>query len=316
MALIPSLFSLSKFLLLTVLMTWLSYSCLFALYLSFTKHLPRFHKGVAAATIFFPTIAIYGSGILKDTICMSSVALLFFASDNILTKQGNKWQYVVYVILSIFLLLQVKPYILIAFIVPYVLFFIFKIAGKIKNPIIKSCYLVFVLVLCAVLIFLSGTYINETLGEYALDSINENINNLQNSYGNMGENAGSNFEIGEFDPSFWGILKNFPLGIITTLYRPFLWEANNLLMIFSSLESSFLFLFSIYGVVKIGPQKAIQYCLGNSLVFLCIFFSVFFAGMVGLSALNFGALARYRIPAIPFYLTGILLMLNLNTTIN
>jgi hypothetical protein len=43
-----------------------------------------------------------------------------------------------------------------------------------------------------------------------------------------------------------------------------------------------------------------------------VVFSIFFAFGVGLSTSNFGALVRYKIPAVPFYASVILIIYQLN----
>ena len=48
------------------------------------------------------------------------------------------------------------------------------------------------------------------------------------------------------------------------------------------------------------------------MVTYCFFYSLVFALFVGATTLNFGTLVRYKIPAMPFYLISIFLILDLN----
>jgi hypothetical protein len=68
-------------------------------------------------------------------------------------------------------------------------------------------------------------------------------------------------------------------------------------------------LFTLYTIFKVGLFRFIKYIFTDSDVFLCIIFALLFGALVGISTLNFGTLTRYRIPVIPFYLFGVLLIL-------
>jgi hypothetical protein len=116
------------------------------------------------------------------------------------------------------------------------------------------------------------------------------------------------------DPSLGGIVKKIPIGIATTLYRPFLWESQNLLVLVSALESFMIMAFTILVIFKAGVAASLRAVLTNAFVFLCIFFSFLFAAFVGISTLNFGTLTRYRIPILPFYMVGLLYILYLQQT--
>ena len=100
-----------------------------------------------------------------------------------------------------------------------------------------------------------------------------------------------------------------PQGIVATLFRPFIWESKNVLMIFSALESLLILLITLFVIWKAGFFKFIRTIFSDPFVFLCIFYALIFAALVGLSTSNFGTLGRYRIPIVPFYLTGILAIL-------
>ncbi|MFZ1527347.1 MAG: hypothetical protein WAT19_01260 [Ferruginibacter sp.] len=308
-AYIISYLSFLRFLPATVLFSLGSYICLFTLFLTFVKYLPSWHKGVAFSSIFFPTIGIYGSGVLKDTLCISSLAMLFVATDSMLENRKLSARQISIVAITVYLLLEVKAYIIAAFAVPYLLFLIFRTIGRIKNKIVKPVIFFMAILALFGILYTSSKTISETLGAYALENIEENISALQNSYRTSTEEAGSTFEIGEMEPTFEGILTKFPLGIVATLYRPFIWEVRNFLMLFSALESFALLFLTLFTLYKAGPLKSVRLIRKESHIFLFIIYSLIFSGLVGLSTLNFGTLARYRIPVIPFYMMGILLIL-------
>jgi hypothetical protein len=73
-------------------------------------------------------------------------------------------------------------------------------------------------------------------------------------------------------------------------------------MLLSALENTFLLLLFIKVLLKNGMGFFFR-VFGNPVLTLCFVFSIFFAFSLGLTTANFGALVRYKIPAIPFFLS-------------
>jgi uncharacterized MnhB-related membrane protein len=120
-----------------------------------------------------------------------------------------------------------------------------------------------------------------------------------------GENS---FDIGNFDPSVSGMLSKFPQAVIAGLYRPFLWESGNLLMIFSGLENILLLLLSLYVLLRAGPLKIIKQIFSDPFIAFCLIYTIILSLFVGLTTANFGALVRYRIPMLPFFVFAIIMI--------
>jgi hypothetical protein len=125
-----------------------------------------------------------------------------------------------------------------------------------------------------------------------------------------GEQYGSNYyNIGEFDESYTGVLSKSPEAIIAGLFRPFIWEANNPVMLVSGIENFLFLIFTIYMGIYMGPFRIIRIISKDPLLFFSLTFAVIFAFSVGLSTANYGAMVRYRIPALPFFINGLILIL-------
>ncbi len=90
-----------------------------------------------------------------------------------------------------------------------------------------------------------------------------------------------------------------------TLFRPFVWEVRNPVMLLSALEAVF-FLFMTFRVVwemKVGRLWGL---VGKQpVVLFCVIFAVTFSFAVGVSSYNFGTLVRYKIPMMPFFLVAL-----------
>ena len=123
-----------------------------------------------------------------------------------------------------------------------------------------------------------------------------------------GRDAGSGYTLGELDGTFESMFALAPSAINVSLFRPYLWEVNNPLMLLTGLESFFLLLYCVY--ILFTQNIRIPSTLVNADVFFSLVFSLTFAFAVGVSTFNFGSLARYKIPMLPFFLIALQLIQN------
>lgn len=306
-ALVVSYLTFDRFLVTTMVFSVFAYTSLFLLFKTFVSLLPKMHFIIALFILFFPSISIYGSGILKDTVCITALGYLFYAIYNLFVLSRIKLKYMFICLTSVYIIIIVKSYILAAFLLPFFIFSIAKFIGNLK-PVNRTISLFLICIVFGGLVFVFAPVIEEFLGNYSASKIQESVQSLQNIYSSMTDNADSNFSLGTIEPTLFGLIKKMPAGLVATLYRPFLWEAKTVFSFCSALESLFILLFTLFVLFKVGLFRTIKIIISNPLIFLFIGFSIIFASLVGLSALNFGTLARYRIPVLPFYLVGMLLI--------
>ena len=122
--------------------------------------------------------------------------------------------------------------------------------------------------------------------------------------------GGSAYTLGDFDYSPTGMIRKFPLAVWVTLYRPHLWEVNNIVMLLSALESFLLLSFTIYVLYKVGILKSLRVISTESILIFCFLFAIIFAFAVGVSTYNFGSLVRYKIPMFPYFVSGLVILLS------
>ena len=116
---------------------------------------------------------------------------------------------------------------------------------------------------------------------------------------------GSAYTLGEQDGTLTGMVKLVPQAIVVSLYRPFLWEVRNPVMLLSSVEALIMLIFTIRIIIRSGFIKTMALIISTPSLTLCFLFAFIFAGTVGVVSNNFGTLVRYKIPMIPFYLAGL-----------
>ena len=122
--------------------------------------------------------------------------------------------------------------------------------------------------------------------------------------------GGSVYSLGDFDYSLAGVVRKFLPAIWVTLYRPHLWEVNNVVMLFAALEAFALLAFTIYVLYKVGLIRSLKTVTSNPFLIFCFLFSIVFAFAVGITTYNFGSLVRYKIPLYPFFVSGLFILLS------
>ena len=292
----------NNFLTTGLIFAWLSYGGIFRLFLLFNELFPGMEKKFAIAILYMPSVIFWGSSILKDTITFSASCWMIFAFYNLAIKPKKPIRNLVILILSAFIIISIKPYIFVAFLPGITLWAAYFRILKIKSAFFRlvlgpGIILVGVAISAAIFVTFSKSF-----GEYS--SIDAAVNKAVVTKNDLtrAEYGKNSFDIGKIDGSVGGLLSKFPAAVIAGLFRPFLWDASNPIMLFSALENTFLLLMFLRVFFKNGLQFFPR-IFGNPVLVLSFVFSIFFAFALGITTANFGALVRYKIPAIPFFLS-------------
>ncbi|CAN5863244.1 hypothetical protein BH11BAC4_BH11BAC4_20300 [soil metagenome] len=310
LALVLSYLSFYRYLVVTLFFSLFAYSGMFKMLVAFNDIMPGWDKQLALIILFFPSMAVYGSGILKDTICMGALGWMLYSSHQLFVKKHIKIKFIFILLLCITIIGFVKVYIIAAFIPSYLFYLILLLIKKIKNGLLRRLILPFLLLITVSMYFVFEDSIDDVLGSYSMEKLFDTVKEQQGIYLTAEDaDKGSIFDLGEFEPTLGGFIKKMPAGIVAAIYRPFIWETKKPIMLFSALESLFLLLFTVYVMIKTGFIGFFKQIYKDPFIFLCITYSLLFASLIGLSTFNFGTLTRYRLPLIPFYTCGILAIL-------
>lgn len=266
---------------------------------------PKLHRSIALAAFFIPSVFFWGSGILKDTVTLAGIGIATFYTRKIFIKKSFSVTGLIMLAVSLYIVFSVKKYILFCF-VPSALLWVFSGGlARLQSVVLKIMLVPFVLAIS----ILSGYYAIIKIGEgdtkYSVDKLAETakITAYDIRY-QTGREAGSGYELGELDGTISGSLRLLPQAINVSLFRPYLWEVRNPLMLLSALESLILLLLTIYVIYR--KWKIISKAVMEPDILFCLVFSISFAFAVGVSTYNFGTLTRYKIPLLPFYLLALL----------
>ena len=291
----------------TIMFATASYAGLWKLYRLFVMEFPDLNKQMAIAILFIPSVFFWGSGIMKDTITLSCIGFYSYSFYMMFIKKRKVLSNFISIFISVYLILSIKPYIIFALLPGSFIWLVNNYLSKINNKVIKTLIGPFMLVIA-----LSGGYLmlasmKNVLGLYSVDKVLERavITNQDLKADYYGWNS---FDIGDFDPTIQSMLAKAPAAINVSLFRPYLWEANNPVMFLSGLEGFFLMLMTLRILIRVRFIGAVTTLNNNHLLVFAIIFSLFFAFSVGISTSNFGSLVRYRIPALPFFIESMFII--------
>lgn len=297
-------FSMQSYLITTILCSTLSFIGIWKLYRVFAQEFPDLQKQMAISFLFIPSVFFWGSGLLKDTFTLS--ALGFFVSGAYITFISRKSivRGIFTMLLAGYVIVSIKPYILVGLVPSLILWLIFKFIQRIEIKTIRSLSFPILLVLGISFGYAFLQIMGDSLQEYKLDSFLDkaavNQKDLKSDY-----HKGNSFDIGEFDPTIQGISSKFFIATFSAIYRPMIYEVNNAVMFMASIENLFILILSLRVIWYIRFYRLFRYLRSHHLLVFSFSFALLFAFFIGLSTSNFGALVRYKIPCIPFYIASL-----------
>ena len=301
-----SFFTLGKYLLTNLFFAMVAFSGLWRLFRFFYQLYPHLHKKIAIACLFVPTVVFWSSGVLKDSLCISSLGWLTYSLYETFYKKKQLVINLFIILVSGYILWIVKAYILVSYIPFFFLFLFLRNIANIKSGAAKALILAGILVVSAGLFSQIKNKLLEALGEYASGGLTKSIQSKSNAYGLR--EAASSFSLGvdmSENVTLGKLALVAPAAVIATFYRPFLWESRNISTLLSSFESLFIMYYTLFVIFKIGFPLFVRIISKTPVVLYCISFSLLFAIFVGATTQNFGSLVRYKIPCMPFYLIAL-----------
>lgn len=288
----------------------ISFSGIWAMYRSFYRLFPRLHREFAIAMLFIPSVFFWGSGILKDTITLGALGWATWAIIELFIRKRALVKTSIILFAALYTIYSIKIYIVLCFLPAAIVWIFLANAEKIRSPIIRIGIAPFMLAIGGILGYYAMLQIGADNARYSLDKVSETAEITARYLTYVGEQqGGSVYTLGDdYDFSPAGMLRKAPLAINVTLFRPYLWEAHNVVMLLSALESLATLLLTIWVIYKAGIGNLIKYVLARPIISFCLLFALAFSFAVGISTYNFGSLVRYKIPMFPFYIAGLFIL--------
>lgn len=298
------LFAFENYICATLILGLLSFIVLFKFYLFFkNKYQTPYLK---YAILYVPSVGFWSSGILKDSFTFSATILVVYALNKLFLRE-KPIKYGALLAFGIYIIISVKPYILLSLLPATMIWLFWRNLNIVRHPFLRI-FLIPILIIFGIgfgtLIWQS---ISPFLGAYSnLDSITQkayvSYNDLKRK-----EYRGNSFDLGDYDASVQGMLSKFAPATFTGLFRPMMFEANTVTVWFSALENLLFLILTLWIIVRI-KVKLLTVISSDPFLIFCLAFSIIFAFSIAISTSNFGAMVRFKIPLIPFYLMMLLVI--------
>lgn len=283
------------------------------LYKVFASYYPNFKKGLIFSITLIPSASFWGSGILKDSIVFAGICLLVYALHQLFIKRKRLIQNIILLLVSAWIVFSIRSFAVLSLLPAIVLWLFFTFNSKIKQKSVRLVLTPLVLLLSVATILGLLVSLSNSLGRFSIDNLDRTVKDFQ-GWHQVASEDGSGYTLNTDNSSMFGMLKSLPEAVNVTYFRPYLWEAHGIVVLFSAVESLFVFTFFLYAfIIKAKIIGAFRLILSEPLIMLCLVFAIIYGFMVGFTSFNFGALSRYKVPGMPFFVTMIYLIYALSS---
>ncbi|NTW32845.1 MAG: hypothetical protein HGB12_09505 [Bacteroidetes bacterium] len=304
-----TIFSFKSYYTATLLLDVCAFVGVWKLYLTFTEIYPDYKNKLAIGILFVPSIVFWGSGIMKDTFTLSAACWLTHNFYKIFIKKENIFSNICLMIINIYIIISLKPYIIVALLPGILIWISFNYVKSVENKILRTLFTPFLIVFGFGVGAITLTAFSGSLGDYAnIQSASKKAQITQQDLLRSDAYGANNYDLGSYEATPTGMIKKAPMAILTVLFRPFLWEAKNPVMLISGLENTIILLMTIFILFKVGVIKTFKIIGSEPFLFFSLLFAVIFSFSVGVAAANFGAMVRYRIPCMIFYIPTLIIL--------
>lgn len=302
------LFTFSSYAGTAVLFSVLGFIGAWMFYLVFYDQYPHLHKSLAIC-FFLPSLIFWGSGLLKDTITLACIGASVYCVYYLFIKFKFSISKLLLLIICLYTLFIVRAFMLQVLLPSLIIWIFLKNVGRIRSIILRLFMFPIIIALAAFLSYQAVLNSVKTNSKYAIQNIaNTAMRTAYDIRYWTGRDAGSGYSLGELDGSFGSMVRLAPQAVNVSLFRPYVWEVRNPLMALSALESLGFLLTVLYLIFWHG--RRLLRAIRDADIIFCSVFVVAFAFAVGVATYNFGSLARYKIPLLPFFVVALVLIFN------
>jgi hypothetical protein len=279
------------------------------LFSTFYKESPDFHKGIAISVFFIPTVIFWGSGIFKDSLTLAALGVATYCGYMVLIRKKYSAKYMIILLVACWVIYSLKIYILISFFPAILIWWFTQNIRSIRPFALRLVVTPFMVLVTLTSCYFVVSMVTENDLRYNIYKLAETAKitayDIRYGWGARG-GEGSGYTLGELDGTWQSMILLAPKAVNVSLFRPYLWEVKNPLMLLSALEGLMLLVFTLYIIITI--RSRLFFYLQKPGILFCLFFSLMFSFAVGISTFNFGSLSRYKIPMMPYYLLALVMI--------
>lgn len=306
------LIAFNSYVITTLLLASICYIGIWRCYRTFVGYFPTLTNQLAIAFLYMPSLVFWGSGVMKDTFTLTAAFWWIHCFDELFFKKRHYGFNVVGLLVAASLMIAMKPYIFMVLMPLSVLWLSYFRVAKLRNALLRVIVLPLLLLVMiggSVLVF---DALGDKLGKFGLEEALHTTVVIQEDMKRSEQYGDNYFDIGTIEGTWTSVLTKFPLAVNAALFRPYLWESKNVVMLLSGLENLWLLGFTLLLLWRTRVWFFVRCITGNPMVLFCMLFTVSFAFIVGISTPNFGALVRFKIPLLPLFVSGLFIIEHLN----
>lgn len=290
-----------------VVVATVCYLGVWRMFLIFVREFPHLEKQFTWSVLYVPSVIFWGSGIMKDSVTFSATCFYVHGFYWFFTQKRWRVKYLLSLMVSIYLLLYIKPYILFALLPGSILWFVSLRVTRIRNGFLRVMFTPTLLVIGSAIALYALQQLGDALGRYSVERVIKTASGAQQDL-KQSYYGGNSFNIGDYEPTVEGMLSVAHKAVFATLFRPTFFDVRNFVMAVCAIENTFILLFTVYLIVRLRVLKFFGLITSHPLLMFSFIFALFFAFSVGVSISNFGTLVRLKIPCIPFYLSSLVIL--------
>jgi hypothetical protein len=267
---------------------------------------PELTKKFAYCIFYIPSVVFWGSGVFKDTLTMSGLYLFTIYVYYVVIDRKIRPSNFIWMAAGLYLMVSIRMFYLIILVPCLMLWFFAEYRDKIiKSRFVKTVSFPLLMIISMVFI----TYgLQKVMGgedsAFSTKALEGKAAGFQSWHTSLG---GSAYDLGVTDFSTSSLLRAIPLGINVAFFRPYLWETHSFFQLIAALQSLYFLYYTLRTVFRCG--FSIFFLLATDpLMLFSLSFSLLYGFVAGFTSYNFGALDRYKIPALPFFMITLVLL--------
>jgi hypothetical protein len=305
-----NILSFSNFFGSTLIFSVLSFAGMWVGYLSLSNYFrsERLSFYASIAFFFIPSIFFWGSGLMKDSLVIGFLGLMIYGLIPIGNLKWPQLHKILILAISGYVIFVLKAYVLFCLFPALAYWIYLKSRSSMRNVVIRNVIAPLFLVGLFVGVILSVSLLGEFTEKYRIDQAFKTAKIYQDYHytSETTDGRGSSYNLPDYGGDFANAILNIPAAIIVTLYRPYPWEVNSIVVFFAALESLILLIWTIRLLFKKGLKRIWNYLKTEPIMMFILTFTLLFSYVIGFSSYNFGALVRYKIQCMPLFIFMIL----------
>lgn len=259
---------------------------------------------LSLVVLLLPSVLFWSSGVMKEPVLVLGLGVLVYG---LLHK--NFWKQVSFLAVGSLLILSVKFYVIACLLPAAMAFLVLK--NNHRVPVVIGKY-------AATLMFVALAAFNVQRVIPAVNPTQMLVNKHTHSVKEAAYfNAGSRIDIPPLTDAT-SIVEAIPVGVWNVVFRPYLWEGKNIMMLASALENVILVaivllcLFSFNtSVIARNEERVTKQSPELNLALFLFISSITYFALIGISTPVLGNIVRYKAPLLPFFLFAFILMVDI-----